>query len=858
MRRFQAWFAALLVFTVAGAAAQSAAAQAAAAQRLAFNIPAQPVVDALNEFGRQTGLHVVLYSSLGAGVTSPQLQGSFTLEEALKKLLEKSGLSYEYLDKETVAIVAAHPITATDPSSLRVASAAAEGATTPGAAAASEQAGVGANGTRGESSPTGSESSARLAEIVITAQKRAERLQDVPIPVSVLNTEQLADTGQGLIRDYYASVPGLTARAGIYPGANTLLSIRGVNSGGGPPTVGILIDDVPFGSTYGGHAGIDVPDIDPGDLERIEVLRGPQGTLYGADSLGGLIKFVTKDASTNGYSGRFEAGSSSVYNGSEPGFNIRGSLNVPLGDTLAVRLSAFRRQDPGYIDNVFSGANGVNEAQADGARLSALWAPSAAFSLKLGAMYQRVRANGAPDSDAMPGLGYLQQSYPLGVGGYQTQDALFSAVLKAKLASVELTSVTGYNSFHTDHSLDYSSIWQQLVSESLGTTVSTPVYNMDGTRRISEELRASSSLGKSFDWLVGGYFSHELESDFQFANGIDPVSARIVGPLFFQDYFYGNVEFQEVAAFADLTYHFTDQFDVQVGARESHVSDSVPASALVFLGPPSLAAANSASNNVFTYLVTPRFQFAPDAMVYARFASGYRPAQPVSPTGIPGLPPQSSPDKTQNYEIGVKAAFFDNRLSVDASVYYIGFKDIQIVLRTPVVNGNGGIYYNANGGNAKSQGVEFSLTSRPWTGFTVSGWVSYDDAVLSQNFPASSTSYGLAGDRLPGTSEWSGNLSLEQRFSLWSGATGFVGGMTSFVGDRVGNFQGSALRQDYPAYTRTDLHAGVESGAWVTSVYVNNLTNRLGIIGGGIDAVPLNSFTYIQPRTIGLNVTRTF
>jgi outer membrane receptor protein involved in Fe transport len=160
------------------------------------------------------------------------------------------------------------------------------------------------------------------------------------------------------------------------------LSIRGIMSGlYTNPTVGITVDDVPYGSStfLGGGGGTVMPDIDPADLARIEVLRGPQGTLYGASSMGGLLKFVTVDPSTDGVSGRIEGGINSVYNGAELGYGARGSVNVPLGDVLAVRVSAFSRQDPGYVDNVQSGQRGVNKTDVDGGRLSALWRPSDLF-----------------------------------------------------------------------------------------------------------------------------------------------------------------------------------------------------------------------------------------------------------------------------------------------------------------------------------------------------------------------------------------------------------------------------------------------------------------------------------------------
>src|SRR5580704_13705937 len=193
-----------------------------------------------------------------------------------------------------------------------------------------------------------------LEEIVVTAQKREERQQDAPVPTTALGGQTLIDSNQLRLQDYYTSVPGLNLTNN--GGGQSVVAIRGLTTGAGAnPTVGIVVDDAPFGSTRS-LAGSFAPDIDPGDLARVEVLRGPQGTLYGASSLGGLIKFVTADPSTDHLSGRVQTGISDVYNGNQLGYNVRGSINVPLSDAVAVRASGFTREDPGYIDNPSLGA----------------------------------------------------------------------------------------------------------------------------------------------------------------------------------------------------------------------------------------------------------------------------------------------------------------------------------------------------------------------------------------------------------------------------------------------------------------------------------------------------------------------
>src|SRR4029077_16305041 len=208
------------------------------------------------------------------------------------------------------------------------------------------------------------QSPATLEEVIVTAQKRLERLQDVPVPASVISTDALTNSDQTLLRDYYSSVPGLSMTTTAQ--SSQILSIRGIVTNPGNPTVGITVDDMPFGSSTVGGGGLVVPDFDPGDLSRVEVLRGPQGTLYGASSLGGLLKFVTVDPSTVGVSGNLQAGLSSVHNGDGIGYTYRGAINIPVSENLAVRASGFARLDPGYVDNAVLRVKGINTARADG------------------------------------------------------------------------------------------------------------------------------------------------------------------------------------------------------------------------------------------------------------------------------------------------------------------------------------------------------------------------------------------------------------------------------------------------------------------------------------------------------------
>jgi outer membrane receptor protein involved in Fe transport len=264
--------------------------------------------------------------------------------------------------------------------------------------------------------------------------------------------------------------------------------------------------------------------------------------------------------------------------------------------------------------------------------------------------------------------------------------------------------------------------------------------------------------------------------------------------------------------------------------------------------------------NAFTYLVTPKFKISDDLMVYARLASGYRPGGGAkgsagSPCVVFNFPCEYKADTTQNYEVGIKGDFIGHTLSVDASVYRINWRDIQLTVLDPNTQGD----YTANGSRAKSEGVELSVESKPLTGLTVGITAAFDNAVMTETFPQHSTLVGGTGDRLPNSARVSGTLSLRQSFPLTSRITGFVGGTESYVGDRVGLFTGPpGKRANFPGYARTDLYAGAEYESWTVSFFVTNALDKRGVLTGGLDLLPTYAYNYIQPRTVGLNISKPF
>jgi len=693
--------------------------------------------------------------------------------------------------------------------------------------------------------------------VVITAQKREEPLESVPIPVSVLNAPALAHQSLFRVQDYASQVPGLTVTPNEFNGSSTI-AIRGIISGDvNNPTVGATLDDVALGSSTSIGGGYVIPDLDPSDLDRVEILRGPQGTLYGATSIGGILKYVTAEPSTAGLSARVDAGVNSVYSGGSAGYNSSAGLNVPLSDTLALRGSLSTRLSPGYIDNVQASRNDVNTTRIVGGHLATLWRPSDQLTMKLSALYQQNQTSGSPYVTRAAGLGELQQTFLAKTGTVKRQLGAVVATVEARLYPFDLTSVTGYTVNRYVDRLDYSAP---------SGTFTLPLFNTpfaintddNTTRKISEEIRLSTRIGTRLDWRVGGYFTRESSPYTLQLLAADSSGTSIgrgqLGIL--------SSHYAEWAEFTDLTYHFSDRFDIQLGGRASQIlqtyGEEDSGSLIDSLGAPHLIPESAIHAHAFTYLVAPRLRPTPNSMIYMRAASGYRPGG-INPAYFPGIPQNFAPDRTENYELGLKADFFDRHLSIDGSVYHIDWRGIQLSLTDPASGEN----YFTNGSAAKSEGIELTAELKPAKGLRLAGWVTYDNAVLTRALPHNSTVYGQPGDRLPYGSRFAANLSWDFQFPLGRLA-GSCGATVSYVGQRVGAFVAAIPdetpeRQVFPGYTQIDWRAALtEAERWSLTLYINNLADRRGIIGGGVGTQIPTAFEPIQPRTIGLTLSHNF
>jgi iron complex outermembrane recepter protein len=858
---------------------------------VAAAIRPQPLSDALETFAKYTGYEIVYRTEVARGLSSQGAEAGVSPAETLEQLLRGTGLTFVFVNDRTIAIVKSsdraprpRPSGALDsqsdlpPGVVDSDSRSAPKSTTGNtknrgehtvihrglfahvAAAIAVLAGsITSAAETSSTSVQGNQSQGPgLQEIIVTAEKISERSQDVPMALSAVSADTLLDDNQLRIQDFAKSVPSFSVTPTPSAGGEQALTIRGISTGfNTTPTVAITVDDVP----YGGSGSNYLPDLDPSELDRVEVLRGPQGTLYGASSMGGIVKFVTSDPSTEAVSGHIQAGASDVFNGAQAGYGFRGSLNVPLNDTMAIRVSAFSRRDPGYIDNPVLNINGINEQDVYGGRLAGLWRPSDAFSVKVSALVQNTHGFGYNEVQVQPGLGDLQQDFLKGTGGYDKQTQAYSATLTGKLGDVNVVSLSGYNINRvTDRTDDTQGLG--VYSQMFFNVGGAPVVDAFDTYKFSQELRLSSSFGTHVNWLLGGFYTRERSDATQDVLAADLVTGRIVtGPIFDNVFGLGGpATYEEYAGFINADYHVSDQFDVQLGGRESeirqHSDQGYYNGALV--GGYTLVPPFGGSESAFTYLLTPRFRVSSDLMVYARLASGYRPGAPGSTAaGSPcvtfNFPCSYGPDKTENYEVGIKGNVLDHVFTYDAAVYYIDWKDVQVNLTNAASQNQ----YTANAGSAKSEGIELSMEARPLAGMTVAAWTAWNEAVLT-SLPANETLQESVGDRLPYGSRWSANLSFDQQFPIAKDLIATFGATGAYIGERPGTFTAAGPRSNYPGYTQTDIRAGLAYTVWTARLFVNNVADRRAIIGGGNGVNPTNAFAIILPRTIGISLERRF
>ena len=695
-----------------------------------------------------------------------------------------------------------------------------------------------------------------LEEVVVTASRREEAIQNVAAAVAVIDPQTFAAGGVNSLTGVLAYVPGVIFNDNGAPGQGSI-TMRGVANIFSTPSVGVYVDDIPYGSVTAFAEGANFAlDSLLGDIERVEVIKGPQGTLFGASSMGGSLRYITREPSLTEIDGRVSLDLSDT---TEGGFNqlYRGRISVPIvADKLAISLSGFYQDNEGFIDEATLGLEDVNAAELRGGQATLLYQPTDALRIKLSYADQEFEFS---NTNTIPFD--LDTGDPL-VGRYEKDSAgdtptdisfeLYSATLEYETDWATATLATSSQEFAQNAILDLTSGLGPLVDGLLGVPVGTNSVLLDfdiSTERTVHEFRLTSPNNEQLEWLAGLYYTEEESSNFQGAR-VSPGPLDLVTQQF-------PSEYEEFAAFGNVTYYFTPQLDATVGMRYSSNDMSVTFSGTGILAGPPLPR-TTVSDEVQTYLFNVRYRPSDDVSLYARIANGYRPASAnlglVDPaSGDVISVPFVEADTLWSYEVGAKGNLAGGSVLYDVAVYHIQWKDLQ-VFRS---------FLGASvGGNADSDvtanGVEASLTVRPTDALNLTGTLAYATSELDEDDPSIG---GLEGEQLPGIPEWTFSLAGDYRFPLGASVEGFVGGGVTYQDERKTSFiggvgaDGSVIAPPNPNYTTddyltADLRVGATFGRYELSLYATNLFNEYAYQRATTSAFQ-GTATILKPRTIG-------
>jgi iron complex outermembrane recepter protein len=749
-----------------------------------------------------------------------------------------------------------------------------------------------------------------LQEIVITAEKRTSTVQDTPISITAITGADLQARGIGDITGIVDSVPGISMRSSG-PG-QTELEMRGMTSAGGnSSTVGFYLDDTPLSAPASAQNGKVVIDPNLYDLNRVEVLRGPQGTLYGAGSMGGTIRLIPNAPDTN----NFDTSGELILGGTDGGSFNHGEnamINFPLSTGIAaLRLVGSQEHMSGWIDRVVI-ANGdfptptpccsegipttrgnvaaapiandykdVNDEDLTSFRATLLLKPTDRFTITPSFMYQRITSEGLSLIDSNPGTNTNYQPFD-SPEPFSDRVDIGTLNLNYHFDPFDVTSVTSYWVRDEDLRQDGAEEIATVLVPDFGYF---PLYPADGgigptqptsleddrSKQFSEEVRLASANTEKFKWLVG-FFYQDFESDWDlYVPTPDAVPVVGTGNGFTQ---IQPTKIIQNAVFGEVSYEFLPKLTGTVGLRRFHYDGTVYSAVSGWLS-------SSGGDNTLTFVtsgtdqgVTPKFNLSyeldKDSLVYATASKGFRPGggnQPIPTTGplgaqceqnleaigITSSPLSFNSDSVWSYELGEKFRSSDGRVTFNSSAYFVHWEDIQQNVPLPC-----GFPFTGNLGSAHIYGGEAELDALVVPGLLFMLNAGYSHARFVDN-PVESTT--TIDNRVQDVPDWTGSASLAYRTGITDSLNFVSRADYSYVGSRI---DVTAQPNYLPSYDLVNLRIGVESrdGHWNAMLFCDNVANKVAKLADSpaINVVvpTFNRIAVAPPLTFGIDVSYHF
>jgi len=756
-------------------------------------------------------------------------------------------------------------------------------------------------------------------EITVTAMKREETVQDTPVSVVAPTEDQLRQRGVDNIEGVAANVGGLIVQ-NLGPGQSQV-AVRGVSAGqivrdqpGVKEQVGVYLDESVI------SLSLFTPDLDMVDLNRVEVLRGPQGTLFGSGSESGTVRYITNQPEMKVTKGFAEFAGSTVDGGGQGG-DIKAGVNAPLGDKAAARLVGYYNRLPGYIDAVTPSLaidKDVNSGNRYGGRASVSFAPNERFALTPRIIYQKVEANGWNRVDIFNILAnpYTTTRPPVTFGEreefaqlkekYTDKFVLGDVNLHYDFGNAVLTSISSYTYRDLLVIRDTTSLTASITGGNIGLpesvyTLDSPLFDATTAKVFTQELRLSGSKER-FQWVFGGFYSHLnrkygqnlLTTGFEEATGIP--TQGLLAPrdsLFFSSLGY---KLDQVAFFGEGTLAVNDRFNLTGGLRYYHFSeDKTQIFDGIFTNDNTGTSLVSQPGSTSANGVAPRlilsFKLSDTTNLNAQVSRGFRLGGINDPLNTPICTPQDlvtfgghenwQDEKTWDYEIGTKSRILGDRGAFNVTAFYMDIRDLQATVTAGSCSSR--LVYNVP--KARSQGFETEFSVAPNQHFDFATSASYTDAKLKSTVEPTAATGIVEGRRLPTVPKFQMAAAATGHWSMNGNMLGYVTGSFQYVGGgrftQVGdpdlgqldmlsfgaNTIGAPLTQQFfdynpilPSYTIVNARLGVVKGKWDVAVYANNLTDERALLAFDRERGTRARIFYLtnQPRTFGINARVNF